>query len=145
MSNNRKDCKVVNRSFKTKNLKRSHAITSLIDELIDLHESITRACCRSYRLSQDMVDDVIHDTFLAAYRTLPNYRGQTKMGSWLWTIAQSQIINQMRKQSTRKRQEVANPKVCGVNSQSSQIAVVSLIAVALYTEENCLEPLICDL
>jgi len=84
-------------------------MTSLIDELVDLYEPITRACCRSYRLPKDMVDDVIHDTFLAAYRTLPNYRGQTKMSSWLWTIAQCQIINQMRKQVTRKQQKVANP------------------------------------
>ena len=79
---------------------------ALVNELIDLYEPITRACCRSHRLSDDLVDDVMHDTFLAAYRNLSKYREQTKLGSWLWTIAQRQIVNQLRKRSTHKRQEI---------------------------------------
>jgi RNA polymerase sigma-70 factor (ECF subfamily) len=55
-----------------------------------------------------MVDDVMHDTFLAAYRNLSQYREKTKLSSWLWTIAQRQIVNQLRKQTTRKRQEVVD-------------------------------------
>lgn len=82
---------------------------TLINELIDLYEPITRACCRSHRLSEDQIDDIMHDTFLAAYRNLPKYREQTKMSSWLWTIAQRQIINQLRKQSARKRQVSIDP------------------------------------
>ena len=80
-------------------------MTALINELIDLYEPITRACCRSHRFSEDQINDIMHDTFLAAYRNLSNYREQSKMSSWLWTIAQRQIINQLRKQSARKQQE----------------------------------------
>ena len=78
---------------------------NLVDQLIDLYEPIPRACCRSHRLSEDQVNDVMHDTFLAAYRNLPKYRKQTKLSSWLWTIAQSQVISQLRKQTNRRRQE----------------------------------------
>lgn len=75
-------------------------MTCLLDELIDIYEPITRACCRSYRLSEDLMDDIVQDTFLAAYRNLPKYRGQTnKLRSWLWIIARSKIINLLRKQS----------------------------------------------
>ncbi|MFC1762082.1 RNA polymerase sigma factor [Planctomycetota bacterium] len=80
-------------------------MTTLTNKLIDLYEPITRACCRRHCLSEDQVDDVVHDTFLAAYRSLSNYRNQSRMSSWLWIIAQRQIINQQRKQ-VKQQQEV---------------------------------------
>jgi RNA polymerase sigma-70 factor (ECF subfamily) len=83
-------------------------MTALINELIDLYEPITRACCRSHRLSEDQIDDVLHDTFLAAYRNLSQYRERTKLSSWLWTIAQRQIVNQLRLQSRHKRQKIVD-------------------------------------
>jgi RNA polymerase sigma factor (sigma-70 family) len=51
----------------------------------------------------------MHDTFLAAYRNLSKCREHDKMGSWLWTIAQRQVINQIRKQSMSERQKVLDP------------------------------------
>ena len=84
-------------------------MASLVDELIDLYEPVTRACCRSYRLSEGLVDDIVQDTFLAAYRNLPKYRGQTNnLRSWLWSIARSKIINQLRKQSKCKRIDISD-------------------------------------
>ncbi|MHC4230817.1 MAG: RNA polymerase sigma factor, partial [Planctomycetota bacterium] len=90
-------------------------MTTLTKELIDIYEPVTRACCRSHRLSKDLVDDVMHDTFLVAYRNLSKCREQTRLSSWLWIIAQSQIVNRMRKESLRKQQEIADPLL-----QSSQ-------------------------
>jgi RNA polymerase sigma-70 factor (ECF subfamily) len=84
-------------------------MTALINELIDLYEPITRACCRSHRLSEDQIDDIMHDTFLAAYQNLSKYSEQAKISSWLWTIARRQIINQLRKQSARKLHVNADP------------------------------------
>lgn len=83
-------------------------MASLVDKLIDLYEPVTRACCRSYRLPEDLVDDIVHDTFLSAYRNLPNYRGQTKLSSWLWIIARNKIINQLRRQSKCRRIKIAD-------------------------------------
>jgi RNA polymerase sigma-70 factor (ECF subfamily) len=81
---------------------------ALINELINLYKPITRVCCRSYRLPEDSVEDVMHDTFLAAYRNISTCRERARLGSWLRTIAQNQAINLIRKQSMSKRQKVAN-------------------------------------
>jgi RNA polymerase sigma-70 factor (ECF subfamily) len=77
-------------------------MTSLVSELMDLYEPVARACCRSYRLREDEVEDVVHDTFLAAYRNLPKYDAQIKLSSLLWTIARRQIISRLRKQAKRR-------------------------------------------
>jgi RNA polymerase sigma-70 factor (ECF subfamily) len=81
---------------------------ALINELIDLYKPITQVCCRSYRLPEDRVEDIMHDTFLAAYRNMSQCRERAKVGSWLRTIAQNQVVNQIRKQSMSKRQKVVN-------------------------------------
>lgn len=84
-------------------------MATLMSQLMDLYEPITRACCRSYRLPEDQVEDIIHDTFLAAYRSLPKYHDQTKLNSLLWTIAQRQTINRLRRQAPhRRRAEVSH-------------------------------------
>jgi RNA polymerase sigma-70 factor (ECF subfamily) len=77
-------------------------------QLMSLYEPIARACCRSYRLPDDQVEDVIHDTFLAAYRSLPKYGEQIKLSSLLWTIAQRQTINRLRKQAPSRRRAVVS-------------------------------------
>lgn len=104
-------------------------MTTLMDQLIDLYEPITRICCRSYQISDDTVEDIVHNTFLAAYRNLSKCREQAKMSSWLWTIAQHQVVNQIRKQSTSKRQKVVDslqescisPKNPAILAQSNEL------------------------
>ena len=76
---------------------------TLINQLMDLYEPVARACCRSYRLPEDQIEDIVHDTFLAAYRTLPDYREEARFSSLVWTIAQRLIISRLRKQATRRR------------------------------------------
>jgi RNA polymerase sigma-70 factor (ECF subfamily) len=83
-------------------------MTALINQLMDLYEPITRACCRSFRLPADQVEDIMHDTFLAAYRSLPKCHERTKLSALLWTIAHRQAIDQLRKQASQRRREEAN-------------------------------------
>jgi len=60
-------------------------------------------------LPGDLVDDVLHDTFLAAYRNLSKCREQSKLSSWLWIIARRQIINQLRRKSRCRVIDIADP------------------------------------
>jgi len=99
---------------------------TLLNELIDLYKPITRVCCRSYRLPEDTIEDVMHDTFLAAYRNISRCREQAKVSSWLRTIARNQVVNQIRKQSMSKRQKVVNSlnESC-ISSQNPEILAQS--------------------
>lgn len=97
-----------------------------MDQLIQLYEPITRKCCRSYRLTEDTLEDIMQDTFLAAYRNLSKCREQAKVGPWLRTIACNQVVNQIRKQSMSKRQKVVNSlhELC-ISSQNPEILAQS--------------------
>ncbi|UCD49716.1 MAG: sigma-70 family RNA polymerase sigma factor [Phycisphaerales bacterium] len=75
--------------------------------LLSMYQPVIRACCRFHHLPDDRVEDITHDTFLAAYRNLASYNGQGKMSAWLWSIARHKIIDQTKRESTRRRFEGA--------------------------------------
>ncbi len=74
-----------------------------VADLMAIYEPVIRRCCRRFRLPEDRVEDMTHDVFLAAYRNLPNYRGENQMSAWLWSIARHEIVDQIRKEATRRR------------------------------------------
>ena len=74
-------------------------------ELLSQYESVIRSCCLDYKLDEARIEDLVHDILLTAIKSLPNYRGQAKISSWLWCIAQRQISNYFRNESIRQRYE----------------------------------------
>jgi len=74
-------------------------------DLMSMYQPVIRACCRFHHLPDDRVEDITHETFLAAYRNLANYNGQGKMSAWLWSIARHKIVDQIKRESNRRRIE----------------------------------------
>jgi len=76
-----------------------------ITDLVSTYKPVIRACCRFYHLPDDRIEDLTHDVFLAAYKSLSHYRGHNKLSTWLWSIARHRIIDQIRRESTHRRIE----------------------------------------
>ena len=77
----------------------AHSLPSF-DAVVRQHSGRIGALC--YRLLgwRADVDDVVQDVFLAAYQALPEFRGQSRVSTWLTTIAINACRNHLRK---RKR------------------------------------------
>lgn len=57
-------------------------------ELVKRHQSIVRATLRKLTGGNDgLADELAHETFLRAYRSLGKYRGEAKFSTWLYRIA----------------------------------------------------------
>jgi RNA polymerase sigma-70 factor (ECF subfamily) len=72
-------------------------------EFVIQYEPMVNACGRRLGLTEDEVEDVMGDTFLAAYRSVHNFNGLSSLGSWIWTIAYRQAINHLRKHTRHQR------------------------------------------
>ncbi|TNE60427.1 MAG: sigma-70 family RNA polymerase sigma factor [Bacteroidetes bacterium] len=70
--------------------------TEACDILLQRHEPLLRFVIRRYLSDPEMIQEVIHDTFLRALRALPGFRREAKFSTWLCTIAASQAINRLR-------------------------------------------------
>jgi RNA polymerase sigma-70 factor (ECF subfamily) len=66
-------------------------------EFIDKYKGTVFMCCRTLGLREDDVEDVVSETFMAAYRSIRRYRGQAELGTWLWKIAYHKAVSHLRK------------------------------------------------
>ena len=71
-------------------------------EFVRQYEQIVFLCCRTLGLDEAAAEDVAGETFLAAYRKLPGYRGQSRLSTWLWKIAYYKSISYLRKNGRYK-------------------------------------------
>lgn len=69
------------------------------NELAIRHERLIYGCCHSLGLDADATEDVVGDTLLKVYQALPGFRGESRLSSWVWTIAYRQGIEHLRRQS----------------------------------------------
>ena len=66
-------------------------------EFIDKYKQTVFLCCRRLGLSEEEVEDVAAETFMAAYGALGRYSGRSELSTWLWSIAYRQAISYLRK------------------------------------------------
>ncbi|HOY07006.1 MAG TPA: sigma-70 family RNA polymerase sigma factor [Saprospiraceae bacterium] len=65
-------------------------------ELMRRYERLVRSVLTRYLSDPEAVKEVTQDTFLRAYRALPDFQGKSKFSTWLYKIAISSAINRMR-------------------------------------------------
>lgn len=93
-------------------------------ELFDRHAGwltarLTRRCADA-----GVVDEVVQDTFLRAWRKAGTYRGEGDVAAWLWRIALRRLID-------RSRQRVPTPTAVLVERDDHAISVEDEVLVAL--------------
>lgn len=65
------------------------------------HESLLRPVIGRYLKDANEIEEAIQDTYVRAFQALPSFRGESKFSSWLFRIAVSVAINQLRSRQRR--------------------------------------------
>lgn len=78
--------------------RRDHQAFALI---VNAHQERLNALV--YHIVQDRgaTQDVVQDALLRAYRALPQFRGEAALGTWLYRIAYTAAMDQLRRQGRR--------------------------------------------
>lgn len=63
----------------------------------------------SAKLPEEEVEEVLQDTFLSAFDSLPLYRGQCQVSTWLISIARHEVADFYRKKYVRRVIEKTSP------------------------------------
>jgi RNA polymerase sigma-70 factor (ECF subfamily) len=66
---------------------------SAFDVLVGRHEEFVYNICLGILNSTDDADDAVQETFLAAYRALRKFRGDSKVSTWLYRIAVRECLD----------------------------------------------------
>lgn len=66
-------------------------------KLIDLYDDRLRALAFHLLGSREAMDEALQETYLNAYRGLPQFRGEAGVGTWLYRIAYTTCLQRLRR------------------------------------------------
>ena len=72
-------------------------------EIVDLYQVKVRAICMSFLKNTEEAEDVSQEVFIEVYRSLKNFKGECALSTWIYRIATSKSIDQIRKKNRKKR------------------------------------------
>jgi RNA polymerase sigma-70 factor, ECF subfamily len=78
-------------------------------KLLQLYQKPLYNHVRNMVLNHDDTDDVLQNTFLKIYSNLSNFKGESKLFSWMYRIATNEAITFM--QQRAKKQGIANVEI----------------------------------
>lgn len=64
--------------------------------LMSRYERLVHSVLSRYLTDPEAIKEVTQDTFLKAFRALPDFQGKSKFSTWLYKIAISSAINRLR-------------------------------------------------
>lgn len=56
---------------------------------------------RRFTCSHDDADDILQDVYVKIWKSLPGFREDSKLFTWIWKIATNETLNYLRKQKVR--------------------------------------------
>lgn len=65
--------------------------------LVDRYKALVFTIVQRYLKSREDAEETAQDIFIKAYRYLPDFKGQSKFSTWLYTIATTTCISFLRK------------------------------------------------
>ncbi len=96
-------------------------------ELITLYKERLYWHIRNIVKSHDDTDDVLQNTFIKVHRNIKNFKGDSKLYSWLYRIATNEAITHINKNA--KRLQISNEEV-------KNLAINNLVADVYFEGEE---------
>lgn len=82
-------------------------------ELVSRYQNFVFSICLRYTSSREDAEEIAQDVFIKAYRSLADFRGDSKFSTWLYTIVNTSCITFLRKKKLDIR-SLDDDKVFGV-------------------------------
>ncbi len=102
------------------------------DEIVKRWERKIFALCFGMLSREDEAKDAAQETFIAAYRNLSRFRGESKVSSWLHRIAINQCLTTKRRAKTRSESFLDDE----ANSDEKVFVAAGHLSPSKTTEQN---------
>ena len=95
---------------------------SAFDGLVHLHQTALRGFLRR-RLPSDVVEDVLQETFLAAWSALPAFEPRVRLKTWLYRIALHKAADSLRRAPREISLDMVSSELQSSNLASTDTAI----------------------
>ena len=107
-------------------LKSDTNIDSAFKELVSLYKERLYWHIRHIVKSHDDADDVLQNTFIKVYKNIGNFKGESKLFSWMYRIATNEAITFINNKAKRN----------GTTSEALQTRIVENLHADVYFDGN---------
>jgi RNA polymerase sigma factor (sigma-70 family) len=80
-----------------------HGNQTAYAELVKRYQNFVFTICLRYTSSREDAEEIAQDIFVKAYRSLSDFRGESKFSTWLYTIVNTTCISFLRKKKLDTR------------------------------------------
>ncbi|MBN1633976.1 MAG: RNA polymerase sigma factor [Ignavibacteria bacterium] len=80
-------------------------------EIVDLYQVKVRGICIGFLKNREEAEDVSQEVFIEVYRSLKNFKGECALSTWIYHIATSKSIDNIRKKNRKKRFALFNRNI----------------------------------
>jgi RNA polymerase sigma factor (sigma-70 family) len=115
---------VISESVLVKKLQSKETVESAFKELITLYKERLYWHIRHIVKSHDDADDVLQNTFIKIYKNINNFKGDSKLFSWMYRIATNEAITLINK----------NAKRLQITDEETQTIAINNLAADVYFE-----------
>jgi RNA polymerase sigma-70 factor (ECF subfamily) len=84
--------------------------TTLFGDLVDRHKKSVYGIVSGMVDRPDEVDDLVQDIFVAAYKAIGRFRGDSKFSTWLHAIAVNTTLRHMQRMKIRRTFSLDDPE-----------------------------------
>ena len=67
-----------------------------MEQLFKLYAARIKAFFRNHRMSDEESADLLQETFIKVYRSADKFEGNSKVSTWIWTIARNCMLDYIR-------------------------------------------------
>lgn len=104
--------------------KREEAFTEIVEQYSDLAYSVA---FRMLRNAED-AEDAVQEAYISAFKALPNFKGQSKLSTWVYRIVVTTCLMKIRKNKSRAKyiaEEVLDDAIVYDRSNDPEEAAVN--------------------
>jgi len=73
-----------------------------MEHLFRLYAARLKAFFRRHRMSDEEAADLLQETFIKVYRSADKFQGQSKVSTWIWTIARNCMLDYLRSKKSHE-------------------------------------------
>lgn len=110
-------------------------------ELIRRNHSVLKAVLGRYLRDNDEVDELAQRSFVAAFRSIENFRGDASFSTWLISIARRQTTMFLRDESRRRKHETTAAELAVIQMSAESSDDLNDVDGKLATLAKCLDRL----
>ena len=72
-------------------------------DMVTVYQKTVINICYRFLLNKEDAEDVSQEVFIEAYHSIRDFRGEAKLGTWIYRIAVSKSLDEIKKRNRKKR------------------------------------------